>query len=267
MRIIRSVCLGIFLLIAIGPLGWLVISSLKTNRDFFATPFGFPEVWQLQNYSIVFSSVSFGRYFANSIFTAIGSITLTLIAVLMAAYILTFRFRGKAFWIGFATVGILIPTNAFMVPYYYIINWIGLYDSLIGLSLVYTGMMLPFTFLIIKNYMDTVPHELREAAYIDGASIHVTFIRVIVPVSMPSIVTASIFLFINAWNELLFANLLTQSESTRTLQVAVRHFLSSFFSDYPKAFAAMAITIIPTVIVYSLLSERIIGGLTAGAVK
>lgn len=267
MRIVRSVLLCGFLLLTLGPFVWLVVSAFKTNKELFSEPFGLPDKWMIGNFAAVFDAVPMTKYFANSVFIALAATVITLLVATLAAYILTFRFRNKGVWIGLATVGILIPVNAFMVPYYYIVNWMGLYDSLLGLALVYTGMMLPFTFLIIKNYMDSVPHELKEAAYMDGASIHVCFRKIMLPVSYPSIVTASIFLIINAWNELLFANLLTQSEANRTVQVAVRFFMSSFFSDFPKAFAAMVITIVPTIIVYSLLSEKIIGGLTAGAVK
>jgi raffinose/stachyose/melibiose transport system permease protein len=267
MRFFRSLILTGFLLITFGPFLWLTISSLKINRELFANPFGLPEKWMISNYVSVFSSVPIPRYFINSLYVSVLSTLITLAVASLAAYIFTFRFKGKTGWILLVTIGILIPTNAFMVPYYYIINWLGFYDSLVGVSLIYTGMMLPFTLIIIKNYMDSLPHEMKEAAYIDGASIHRCFFSIVLPVSTPSLFTAAIFLIISAWNELLFANLLTQSEGNRTLQVAIRFFLSQFHTDYPKAFAAMMIVIMPTVIIYSLLSEKIIGGLTAGAVK
>ncbi len=267
MKLIRNPILILYMMLTLGPFLWLTISSFKSNRELFAEPFGLPEVWRLENYLSVFGSMPIPRYFLNSIWVSGLATVLTLLVATLAAYILTFRFKGKNFWVLFVTIGILIPTNAFMVPYYYTVNRMGLYDSLVGVALVYTGMMLPFTFIIIKNYMDAIPHELKEAAYMDGAGLHRCFFSIMLPVSYPSMFTAAIFLIINAWNELLFANLLTQSEMNRTLQVAIRFFLSQFHTDYPKAFAAMMIVILPTVLMYSLFSERIIGGLTAGAVK
>lgn len=160
-----------------------------------------------------------------------------------------------------------IPTNAFMVPYYVMINKIGLYDNVLGIALVYAGVNLPMSFMVIKGYMDTIPGELLESAKIDGATAGQSFWKIILPVSKPGIVTACIFLVINSWNELLFANLLNQSDSSRTIQVAIRSFLTTFEANYAYAFAAMVISILPTIIIYALLTDRIIGGMTAGAVK
>ena len=115
--------------------------------------------------------------------------------------------------------------------------------------------------------MDTIPLELLESAQIDGATSGQAFRRIILPVSKPGIVTACVFLVINSWNELLFANLLNQSDSSRTIQVAIRSFLTTFDANYAYAFAAMVISILPTIIIYALLTDKIIGGMTAGAVK
>ncbi|MGG6312116.1 carbohydrate ABC transporter permease [Paenibacillus macerans] len=267
MRIFKWPVIGIFSILMIVPFLWLIMASFKTNKDLFADPFGLPQHWVLDNYASVLSKHPMPTYFFNSVFVAVVSTVLALLLATLASYIFTYRFKWKSGWVLFVTLGILIPTNAFMVPYYYIVNWLGFYDSLFGVALVYAGISLPLSVMIIKNYMDTIPHEILEAAFIDGASVHTSFRKVILPISYPGIVTASIFLIINAWNELLFANLLTQSEGTRTLQVAIRFFLTTFQADYPQAFAAMVVAILPTVIAYAFLSEKIIGGLTAGAVK
>ncbi len=115
--------------------------------------------------------------------------------------------------------------------------------------------------------MDTIPHELMEAAHIDGASFHRTFLNIILPVSYPGIVTASIFLMITAWNELLFAMLLTQDESARTVQAGIRFFLTTYSANYPEAFATTVMAILPTILAYIFLSDRVIEGMTAGSIK
>ncbi|WP_019636167.1 carbohydrate ABC transporter permease [Paenibacillus fonticola] len=257
----------LFLLVTMVPFLWLILASFKTNQELFAAPFSFPKRWMIENYEAVLSSHPIPHYFFNSIFIAIVSTLLGVIVATLVSYAFMYTFKFKSGWLLLITFGIFIPTNAFIVPYYFIVNWLGLYDTLLGVALVYAGVSLPLSVLIVKTYMDSIQHEILEASFIDGASVHRTFFQVILPVSYPGMTTASIFLMITAWNELLFASLLTQSEATRTLQVAIRFFLTTFSANYPVAFAAMVIAIIPTIVIYSLLSEKIIGGLTAGAVK
>ena len=136
-----------------------------------------------------------------------------------------------------------------------------------GVALVYAGISFPLGFLIIKTYMDTIPHELVEAARIDGASYHRVFLNLILPLTVPGIVTAAIFLMITAWNELLFASILTQDERAQTVQVGIRFFLTTYAANYPQAFAATVMAILPTIAVYIFLSDRVIEGMTAGSLK
>jgi raffinose/stachyose/melibiose transport system permease protein len=121
--------------------------------------------------------------------------------------------------------------------------------------------------MIIRGFMGTVPRDILESAQIDGANSLQVLIRIMIPISIPGIVTSSIFIVINCWNELLFANLLSQSDVSRTIQVAIRSFLTTFAANYAHAFAAMAISVIPTVLIYAFLTDKIIDGMTSGAVK
>lgn len=267
MRYLKWMIIILFSLITIVPFLWLIFASLKTNSDLFANPFAIPDKWAIENYLSVLSNHPIPRYFLNSIIVALGSTVLGVVITTLAAYIFFFKFKFKSRLFALLAFGIMVPTNAFMVPYYFIVEWLGLYDSLLGVALVYTAISLPLSFIIIKTYMDTIPYDILEAAYIDGASIHQIFIKIILPLVYPAMITASILLIITGWNELLFANLLTQSEGTRTLQVAIRFFLSTFQANYAEAFAAMVIAIVPTIVVYIFLSDKIIKGLTAGSVK
>ncbi len=267
MKWLSRILLAVSSFVMLAPFLWLVLASLKTNRELLHRPFGLPVRWTWDNYATVLSKHPIPAYFLHSVIVAALSTFIALVLASLASYILTYTFRGRSGWLLLLVAGILVPTNAFMVPYYYLVQWLGFYDSLVGLSLVYAGISLPLSVLIITNYMAAIPSELSEAASMDGASVHRIFVQVVLPVSTPGLVTAAIFLVITAWNELLFANLLTQSEGTRTLQVAIRFFLTTFQANYPQAFAAMVIAILPTIAAYALLSEKIIGGLTAGAVK
>ncbi|WP_424769219.1 carbohydrate ABC transporter permease [Paenibacillus sp. sgz302251] len=267
MKLFRWIFIVLFLLITLVPFLWLILASFKTNQELFSAPFKLPERWMFENYESVLSSHPIIYYFFNSMFIALASTLLAVIVATLVSYAFMYSFKLKSGLLLLITFGIFIPTNAFIVPYYFIVNGLGLYDTLFGVALVYAGVSLPLSILIVKTYMDSIQKEILEASFIDGASVHRTFLSVILPVSYPGMTTAGIFLMITAWNELLFASLLTQSEGTRTLQVAIRFFLTTFSANYPVAFAAMVIAIIPTIVIYSLLSEKIIGGLTAGAVK
>ncbi|WP_123041479.1 carbohydrate ABC transporter permease [Cohnella candidum] len=267
MKGFRWLVIVLFLLVTLVPFLWLILASFKTSSELFSAPFKLPEHWSWDNYRSVLESHPIPKYFFNSLILAVSSTILAVAIATLVSYAFMYKFKFKPGLLLLITFGIFIPTNAFLVPYYFIVNWIGLYDSLAGVALVYAGVSLPLSILIVKTYMESIQHEILEASFIDGASVHRTFFNVILPISYPGMTTASIFLMITAWNELLFANLLTQSEGTRTLQVAIRFFLSTFSANYPVAFAAMVIAVLPTILIYSLLSEKIIGGLTAGAVK
>lgn len=266
-RIVMYIFLVIVLIFMLVPFIWLVISSFRPNADLFNEPFAVPEHLSFDNYRAVMASHPMLLYFANSVAVAAVATVVSIAAATLAAYAMMHRFMTRKLLTAVFSMCLFIPTNAFMVPYYVMISKAGLYDNIFGIALVYAGVNLPMSFMVIKGYMDTIPLELLESAQIDGATSGQAFRRIILPVSKPGIVTACVFLVINSWNELLFANLLNQSDSSRTIQVAIRSFLTTFDANYAYAFAAMVISILPTIIIYALLTDKIIGGMTAGAVK
>lgn len=259
--------LAVVFIIMILPFVWLVLSSLRPNADLFNEPFEIPKHLSFYNYKAVMESHPMVLYFANSVKTAALATVISIAAATCASYAMLQRFAARKTLLVLFSMCLFIPTNAFMVPYYVMINKIGLYDSILGIALIYAGVNLPMSLMVIKGYMDTIPFELLESAKIDGATDGQVFRKIVLPVSRPGIVTACVFLVINSWNELLFANLLNQSDSSRTIQVAIRSFLTTFEANYAYAFAAMVISILPTIVIYVLLTEKIISGMTAGAVK
>lgn len=266
-RGIMNVVLWLALFVMMVPFLWLIISSFRPNIELFSEPFTIPRTLNLNNYKAVLSSHPMFRYLFNTAFVTFIATTLDVLIAIMASYGLIHRFRGKGIISVFLSFGLFIPTNAFLVPYYIMVNRLGLYDHLWGISMVYTGINLPITIMVIYGYMNTLPHEFIESARIDGASTFQTLLHIILPVSVPGIVTACVFVVIQCWNELLFANILNQSNISRTLQVAIRSFLTTFEANYAYAFAAMVMAILPTIVVYTFLTNQIIGGMTAGAIK
>lgn len=154
-----------------------------------------------------------------------------------------------------------------MVPYFVIINKLGLYDTYGGMILLYTAIGIPMSTFLIRGLMDSIPMELEEAAYIDGCGFFARFWHIILPLSRTGIVTAATFEFLTCWNEFVFANLIVSSEKLRTIQVGIRYFTNQFSTDYVSMYAAIVISIIPSILGYVLFQEQIISGMTSGAVK
>ena len=266
-RVAKWLFLGALLIISVVPLLWFVVSAFKTNPELFSGPFSIPRHWSFANFSGALRVVPLITYFKNSVVVSAVATLVTISISVMAAYALRHRFRLNGLTRGFLMVGLLVPVTPFMTPIFYIVERLGLYNTVWGLALVYSGIMLPVGFLIISTYMETIPEETLEAARIDGASFHGVFFRVIVPLTAPGLATAAIFLVISDWNELLFANLLTTSSAAQTLQVGVTTFLTGYASNYPEAFAATAMAMAPTVLAYALLSNRVIDSMAASALK
>ena len=186
----------------------------------------------------------------------------------MSAYgISRFRFKGRENLFLLFTIGILVPLNALMVPYFVIINELGLYNTYGGMILLYCAIGIPMSTVIIRGLMDSIPMEIEEAAYIDGCGFFGRFFRIILPLSRTGIVTAATFQFLTCWNEFVFANLIVSSDKLRTIQVGIRYFTNQFSTDYVSMYAAIVISIVPSILAYVLFQEQIINGLTSGAVK
>jgi raffinose/stachyose/melibiose transport system permease protein len=259
--------IGIFLVLTVVPFLWLLLSSFKTNTELFSNPFALPANWSLEFYTSAFAAHPLTIFLRNSAVTAVTSTLIAIAAATLASYALLHQFRFSRAVYVFLIFGLLLPVNAFIAPIFYIINYLGLYNTVWGVAIVYAAISFPLSFLVIKTYMDTVPVELLEVSRLDGASYHRIFFRIVLPICVPGIVTAAIFLMITAWNELLFASILTQDERAQTIQVGIRYFLTTYSANYPQAFAATVMAIVPTVLVYIFLSDRVIEGMTAGSLK
>jgi len=258
-----------FALYTLFPLGWLIVSSLKTNFEFLAaSPFSLPKVWQWQNYKNALQVANLDRMLLNSVFVGFTATIINAMVASMSAYgISRFRFKGRENLFLLFTVGILVPLNALMVPYFVIINKLGLYNTYGGMILLYCAIGIPMSTVIIRGLMDSIPMEIEEAAYIDGCGFFGRFFRIILPLSRTGIVTAATFQFLTCWNEFVFANLIISSDKLRTIQVGIRYFTNQFSTDYVSMYAAIVISIVPSILAYVLFQEQIINGLTSGAVK
>ncbi len=260
--------LAVFFVVTIMPLFWLVFTSLKTNAEFLTDPFALPATLQFENYLKAIQVSGLPRLLLNSVIVSSASTAINMLICSMGGFVFAReRFRGRQLILTGILAGVLVPIIAFMVPYYQIIRSIRLYDTLLGLTIVYTAINLPISTFLLHGFMKSIPFEMEEAGIIDGCTFWQRYALIVLPLSKLGIVTAATFVFLFSWNEFVYALLLTASFATRTLQLGIRDFSGQFFTDYTGMFAAITLSILPSVIVYVFFHERIISGLTSGALK
>ena len=221
LAVVRWILIIFFAVYTLFPLIWLAISSLKTNYEFLAgSPFALPAVPQWQNYVNALKVAGLGRMLLNSVIVGVSATVVNVMVASLSAYSISrFRFRGRETIFTLFTAGILVPLNALMVPYFLIINKLGLYNTYGGMILLYSAIGIPMSTFLIRGLMDSIPIDLEEAAYIDGCGFYGRFFRIIFPLSRTGIVTAATFQFLTCWTEFVFANLIVSSEKLRTIQV------------------------------------------------
>lgn len=268
LNIIKWILILFFALYTIFPLLWLMLTSLKTNAEYFANPFSLPSVLQWQNFAKAFTQANLGQMIWNSLTVAFVGTFLNVIIASMASYALSrFRFRGREIIFAALSAGIMVPLNALMVPYFTIFSKLGMIDNLMSLRILYASIGLPISIFIIRGFMDSFPVEIEEAAVIDGCGFYGRFFRMVLPLVKSGLVTAGTFQFITCWNEFVYANLLTSSPQLKTIQIGIRYFTNQFTTDYVSMYAAIVIAIIPSILIYAIFQKNVIAGLTAGAVK
>lgn len=258
----------VFSITCIFPIIWIIYSSFKTKDEFMMDIMSLPQQPQLGSYEKAFSSGSMQTYFFNSIFNTVITVVLVIFLAFCIAYVLArYTFKGRNFIYTMFIVGMLVPVYSLIVPLFIQFKSIGLYDKLGTLILPYIALRLPLSIFLFESYIRTIPFELEEAAYIDGAGPIRTMFKIIFPICMPVTSTVLILAFLDTWNEFPFALVLNTSESLRTLPVGLTGFYGQYTTDYTTLMAALVVSILPVIIVYFIFRNKIIQGMTAGAVK
>jgi multiple sugar transport system permease protein len=257
------------LIYALIPVIWIISLSLKDPASLGDGSF-LPTHWTLNNYSTVFKTAFFTSALRNSIGIALIATVIALAFASMAAYAITrLDFPGKSLILAGALAISMFPAISIVGGLYNVWRQIGLYDSWIGLILPYLSFSLPLSIYILSAFFREIPWDLEKAAQMDGATPMQAFRRVILPLAIPGVFTAGILTFIAAWNDFLFANVLTSTDASRTAPVALAFFRgASQFTDPSGAIAAGAVVVtVPILIMVLIFQRRIVSGLTAGAVK
>ncbi|MEJ7649038.1 MAG: carbohydrate ABC transporter permease [Nakamurella sp.] len=268
-KIFRGVMLGIWLVITLFPLVWILITSFKPAGSITSYPLQYwPKPFTLDNYSRLFEDSSFGTYVLNSLMISLVAGAIATVIALLGAYVLArFTFRGSGALLMAFLVTQMIPAFIALGPLYVMMVDFGLVDSRSGLTIVYIALCIPFCTIMLRGFFANVPAELEEAAMVDGCNRLTALVRVIVPVMAPGIVATFIFNFVNCWNELFLSVTLINSDSNKTIPSALNGFISSFNIEWGPMSAAAVLAIIPTMILFAVASKFIVQGLTSGAVK
>ena len=262
--------LGLWSVFTVGAVFWVVLGALKTKREVLTTGWSLPATPQWGNFGRIWGESNLGGYFVNSAL-AVTLSTLAILAVSApAAYVLSrANFRGREGLTNLFVIGIGIPIPLLFIPVFMMLAWLRLVDSLTGLSIIFVAVSLPFTVYLMTGFFASLPRALEDAAVMDGASGFEVFWHVMLPLSRPGILTAFIINFIWLWNEYQLSLTLINSSEKRTLALGLYALQNGlqYTSDWPGLFAGVTIAIIPTLLLYAILAEKMIAGLTAGAVK
>lgn len=266
---IAYLILGLWVAFSAAAIGWIILASLSTSREIFTTQL-LASGLHIENYAQAFTTHNLALYLLNSLIYIVPSLALIIAISAPAAYVLSrYVFRGRAVVEGALVSGIGVPGIVLVVPLFGLFIRLGLSGTAQGLILVYVGTSIPFAIFLLTAFMSSLPRELDEAARIDGCTSAGAFWRVMLPMARPGIVTVSIFTFIGLWNDYIFALIFVNSPERRTIAIGLEAVVQSmrYTGDWGGLFASVVIVFLPTMIVYLILSERIIAGVTAGAVK
>lgn len=267
-NIVRFLFLAFMVIISIGPLIWIVMSSFKTNREILSSAFALPTQFSFSGYAAALDLAPIFKFYGNSVIIAVMSTLLNILVVSMAAYVLArYKFKGSTFITLLLSASLLIPTSALLMPIYKIMLAIRLFDTRSGLVLVYAALGLPTSLFVFKSYFQGIPKELEEAAYIDGAGFYRTFFVIVFPLAKSGLATGAIIQFLASWNEFMFGLILTKSMEVRTLPLALNYFTSQFSFNFTAMFAALTMVILPSIVIYVILQEQITTSMVAGSVK
>ena len=252
----------------LAPLGWIILTSLKTKTEIYRTPFGWPKVFQWGNYVYAWKGGKLGIAMLNSLFVCVITLILTLVIGSMAAFAiarLKWKLSGAA--MVYILIGMMIPVHCVLIPLFVRFASIGLNNNLWGLIIPYLTFSLPTCVFIMAGFFRSIPNELLESACMDGCTIYQIFFKICFPLARTGLFVTGLMTFINNWNELLLALVFVSDANKKTLPVALTKFVSPYQTSYDKMFPAIVIAIVPTIIVYTLFSNQIVDGLTTGAVK
>lgn len=267
-RLAKHLLLLLFVFAALVPVYFMVANSFKTSEEYLSNPYGIPRSPTFATLGSAIHDGDLYRWLLNSfVFTAASVILSTVIAAFAAYPIALMRWKPGPWLLSFLIALMVLPPIVLVVPLFQVMADAGQLGTYRGVIVIYTGLLLPFSTFLLASFFRTMPRDLLEAARLDGAGHTRMLVSIVLPLSLPALVTVATVQALWVWNEVLIAVIFLQSESLRTLMVGVTIFRSRYHLDIPLVMAGMLWATIPMVILYLVLQRFFIRGLTAGAVK
>ncbi len=249
------------------PVAYIVIGGFRSNSEITADPSGFPASWRVENYISVLTSSTFWHQVLNSTIAATATTLFVVALGLMAAYALArYQFRARGALYALFAAGLMFPMTVAITPLYILVRNLGLMNSVLGVIIPQIAFALPLTIIILVPFLQALPREIEEAAFIDGCSRLGFFWRMVIPLSMPGVITVGILAFIASWNSYMLPLFILNNEGSFTLPLGVQAFASQYSVDTARVLAFTSLSMIPALVFFSFFQRRIVGGLT-GAIK
>jgi raffinose/stachyose/melibiose transport system permease protein len=267
-HVILNLFLFSLLVLAFYPLIWMVFTSLRTNPEFHANPWGLPSKLNFENYVKVWQTSPIPTYFLNSLIVSSISVFLILLLSSMAAYAFSrLKFPGSNVLFYALLSFYFIPRHIALIPLFFVLKTLHLLDTHLALIGPCVAFALPFSTLLIRGFMISIPSELIDAALIDGCSKLDIFYRIVLPLSRPALAVVTVIQFLSTWNEYLFALAFIHKRELKTLPIGLMDFVGEFTTDWVAMAAGLTLATIPVIAVYILFQRQIRQGMTAGALK
>jgi multiple sugar transport system permease protein len=250
------------------PIYWMLLSSLRTQSALFSAPTLWPRNLSLDSYRNLLNVTDYPTQFRNSLIVATSVVIITLVISIVVAYVLTrFRVRGKSFIVAGILYAYMFPPMLLAIPLYGFFVTLGIGDSLLGLVIAHCTLTLPLAIWLLWGFFKSMPFELEEAARVDGCTRLGSFVRVVLPLSIPGIITAGVFTFLLSWTDYVYALVMITSDERKTLPLGIASMIGSFEFRWGEAMAGATLIVIPLFVMFAFLSRFFIQGMSAGAVK
>ncbi|WP_160724179.1 carbohydrate ABC transporter permease [Bacillus sp. USDA818B3_A] len=249
------------------PLFWMVINSFKTTAAIFNDSWGLPKEWLFSNYTTAWEQ-GVSSYFMNSLIITGGTCLLTVSVSSLCAYGLTrFQIKGGKFLLLFVSAGLMFSPQSSLIPLYELVQKLGIFDTYWALILTFTAYRIPLTVLLIRSFFLSIPKELEESAYLDGANSFKVFTKIFLPMSRPILFTGVILTAYYAWNEFLFSILFIQTEDVKPITSGLLVFKGALSTNWGVLMAGLVISAIPLIVIFLMMQKYFVRGLAEGSVK
>lgn len=253
--------------VCLAPAVYIILGGFRTNSQIIQSPAGLPDPWEVGNYTRLLAGDVFWQQLLNSVIAAVGTTVGVVVLGLMTSFVIArYPFKAKHLMYSLFAAGLMFPVTVAITPLYIMVRDLGLTDTLAGVVLPQIAFAMPTTVIILVPFLRAIPKELEEAALIDGASRLGFFVRMVVPLSLPGVITVGILAFVASWNSYLLPLFLLSDNALYTLPLGVQAFASQYSIDTARVLAFVSLSMIPALVFFSLFERRIISGLT-GAVK